>query len=57
VFKKKNLPAARCRKCGAKMYPKSLLRPHLSRHRRKERWFTNEVNKLQNTFSRLRDIA
>lgn len=49
--------AVQCEHCGAKMYPKSLLRPHLSRHERKELWFTTEVSKLQNTLSRMRDIA
>ncbi len=57
VYKKKSLSAAKCRKCGAKMYPKSLLRPHLSRHERRELWFTTEVSKLQTTLARMRDIA
>lgn len=57
IYKKQSLSAAKCRKCGAKMYPKSLLRPHLSRHQREELWFTTEVTKLQNTLSRMRDIA
>ncbi len=56
-FKRKNLPAAKCRKCGAKMYPKSLLKPHLNRHQRKELWLMAEVIKLQNIFSRMRRIA
>ena len=57
VYKNKTFSAAECRKCGAKMYPRSLLRPHLHRHRRKELWFTAELSKLQNTFSRMREIA
>ena len=44
-------------KCGAKMYPTSLLKPHLTRHRRRQRWFNAEMRKLQYTFSHMRDIA
>jgi uncharacterized OB-fold protein len=51
------LRAAKCEKCGAKMYPQSLLEPHLSRHRRRQRWFNAEIRKLQYTFSHMRDIA
>jgi hypothetical protein len=39
------------------MYPKSLLKPHLNRHQRRELWLTTEVSKLRNTFARMRDIA
>ena len=49
--------AARCEKCGAKLYPQSLLEPHLTRHRRRKRWFNAELRKLQYTFSHMRDIA
>ena len=56
-LEEKNLRAARCDKCGAKMYPQSLLEPHLSRHRRRQRWFNAEIRKLQSTFSHMRDIA
>jgi len=52
-----SLRAVKCDKCGAKMYPKSLLEPHLTRHRRRHRWFKNELKKLQFVFSRMRDIA
>ena len=51
------LRAAKCEKCGAKMYPQSLLEPHLSRHRRRQRWFNAEIRKLQYTFSHMPDIA
>jgi hypothetical protein len=51
------LRAARCEKCGAKIYPRSLLDGHLTRHRIRQRWFTAELRKLQFTFSRMRDIA
>ena len=52
-----DLQAAKCEKCGAKIYPTSLLEPHLSRHRRRKRWFNTELRKLQYTFSHMRDIA
>jgi len=51
------LRAAKCEKCGAKIYPQSLLEPHLSRHRLRQRWFNAEIRKLQFTFSHMRDIA
>jgi uncharacterized OB-fold protein len=57
LIDKRNLRAARCEKCGAKMFPRSLLEPHLTRHRRRQRWFNVELRKLQDTFSRMRDIA
>jgi hypothetical protein len=51
------LRAAKCEKCGAKMYPLSMLESHLSRHRRRQRWFNAEVRKLRYTFAHMRDIA
>ncbi len=57
IYKAKRFSAAKCRKCGAKMYPKSLLKPHLNRHQRKQHWYTTELLKLRDTFSRMRDIA
>jgi len=51
------LRAAKCGKCGAKMYPQSMLESHLSRHRRRQRWFNAEIRKLRYTFSHMRDIA
>jgi uncharacterized OB-fold protein len=56
-IEKRDLRAVRCEKCGAKMYPTSLLKPHLTRHRRRQRWFNAEMRKLQYTFSHMRDIA
>jgi len=53
----RDLRAAKCEKCGAKMYPKTLLEPHLTRHRRRQRWFNAELRKLQYTFSHMRYIA
>ena len=52
-----HLEAVKCEKCGAKMYPQSLLKPHLTRHRRRQRWFNTEIRKLQYTFTHMRDIA
>ena len=56
-FERKEFRAVKCEKCGAKMFPQSLLQPHLFNHRRHERWLTGELRKLQDTFSRMRDIA
>jgi len=56
-IRKRMFRAAKCEKCGAKMYPKSLLEPHLNRHRRSQRWFNAELSKLQYTFTHMRDIA
>jgi uncharacterized OB-fold protein len=56
-IEKRKLRAVRCEKCGAKMYPTSLLKPHLTRHRRRQRWFNAELRKLQYIFSHMRDIA
>ena len=53
----KTLPAAKCEKCGAKIYPSSLLQPHLTRHQRRQRWFIRELRKLQYTMAHMRDIA
>ena len=53
VYRKKSFSAATCNSCGAKMYPKSLLKPHLNRHQRTQRWFMAELSKLRATFSRI----
>jgi hypothetical protein len=49
--------AVKWEKCGAKMYPKSLLEPHLTRHRSRQRWLNSEIKKLRHTFTHMRDIA
>lgn len=54
---RRNLRAAQCRQCGTKIYPASLLRRHVLRHRVRQRWFSAELKKLQSTFSRMRVIA
>ena len=56
-IEKRNLRGAECEKCGAKMFPESLLKPHLTRHRRRKRWFNTELRKLQYTFTHMRDFA
>jgi len=57
LIEDKALPAAKCEECGAKMYPRSLLQPHLTRHQRRQRWFMKELRKLQYTMARMRDMA
>ncbi|HXV84271.1 MAG TPA: hypothetical protein VEG60_30850 [Candidatus Binatia bacterium] len=57
LIENKSLPAVKCEKCGAKMYPSSLLQPHLTRHQRRQRWFMKELRKLQYTMAHMRDIA
>jgi hypothetical protein len=53
----KILPAVKCETCGAKIYPRSLLQPHLTRHQQKQRWFMKELRELQYTMARMRDSA
>jgi hypothetical protein len=56
-FENKSFQAVKCEKCGAKMYPQSLLKPHLTRHQQRQRWFMTELRKLQYTMAHMRDIA
>jgi hypothetical protein len=56
-LERQNFRAVECTKCGAKIYPKALLEPHLTRHRRRQRWVNAELRKLQYTFAHMRDIA
>ena len=56
-FEEKKFRAVLCDTCGAKMFPESLLQRHLEIHRLHQRWISGELRKLQNTFSRMRDIA
>ena len=53
----KSFRAVKCEMCGAKMYPETLLKPHLIRHRRKQRWFMTELRKLQYIMAHMRDTA
>jgi hypothetical protein len=57
LIENQSLPAAKCEECGAKIYPRSLLQPHLTRHQRRQRWFIKELRKLQYTIARMRDSA
>jgi uncharacterized OB-fold protein len=50
----KKLHAAKCAECGAKMYPSSLLKPHLARHRLQQESLLTELRKLQNSIERMR---
>ena len=56
-IRNKSFRAVTCEKCGAKIYPKSLLKPHLARHQRGQRWFRTELRKLQHIMAHMRDIA
>ncbi len=56
-FERETFRAIQCNICGAKMFPESLLQAHLSNHRQHQRWLNGELRKLQDTFSRMRDIA
>ena len=53
----KILPAAKCETCGAKIYPRSLIQPHLTRQQHKQRWFMKELRELQYTMAHMRDSA
>ena len=57
VIENKTLRAVKCEKCGAKMFPVTLLKPHLTQHRRRQRWINSELRKLQHTFTHMRDFA
>ena len=57
TIENRTLRAVKCEKCGAKMYPMSLLKPHLYRHQRRHRWFVTELRKLQYTMAHMRDMA
>lgn len=50
----KKLHAAKCVKCGAKIYPGSLLKPHLIRHRLNHESLVTELRELQDTIERMR---
>jgi hypothetical protein len=50
----KKLDAAKCVECGAKIYPSSLLKPHLARHRLKHESLVTELRKLQVTIERMK---
>jgi len=49
----KKLHAAKCVECGAKIYPSSLLKPHLARHRLKHESLVTELRELQVTIERM----
>jgi len=49
--------AVKCGKCGAKMFPKSMLKPHLTRHRRREYRLNIELSKLRRIMNHMREFA
>ena len=57
VVENQALPATTCEECGAKIYPHSLLQPHMTRHQRRQRWYVKELRKLQHTMAHMRDLA
>lgn len=50
----KKLHAAECVECGAKIYPSTLLKPHLARHRLKHESLVTELRELQVTIERMK---
>ena len=56
-FDQNDFRAAKCEKCGTKIYPASLLEAHVLRHEQRDRWFSEELRKLKHTFSHMRDLA
>lgn len=50
----KKLHAAKCAECGAKIYPSSLLKQHLARHRLKHKSLTTELKELQHAIERIK---
>ena len=57
IIENQALPAATCEECGAKIYPRSHLQPHMTRHQRRQRWFVKEIKQLQYTMAHMRDLA
>ena len=56
-FDRNDFRAAKCEKCGTKIYPAALLDAHVMRHEQRDRWFNDELRKLRHTFSHMRDLA
>lgn len=52
----KTLKAVVCERCGAKIYPATLLKPHQHRHRLLQRWFNAEIKRLQQTIKHMRTL-
>ena len=49
--------AVKCAKCGTKIYPAALLDVHVVRHKKRDRWFNDDLRKLQHTFWHMREPA
>ena len=56
-FDQNDFRAAKCAKCGTKIYPASLLDAHVVHHKKRDRRFNDELRKLQHTFWHMRDLA
>jgi hypothetical protein len=41
------IPAAQCPRCGAKVFPESLLEGHLLEHDKTDRWFSSAQKSLR----------
>jgi uncharacterized OB-fold protein len=54
TIENKNFAAAKCEKCGAIMYPASLLKEHVKRHRLQRLDYTRELRKLQQLMAHMR---
>lgn len=52
-FGNKKFEAVQCEKCGAKMYPRSLLSTHISHHEREERWYQKELRDIRHATENL----
>jgi hypothetical protein len=52
----KTFKAVVCARCGAKIYPAKLLKPHQHRHRLLQRWFDAEIKSLQNIIKHMRTL-
>ena len=50
----KTLHEAECVECGAKIYPSSLLKPHLARHRLKHESLVTELRDLHVAIERMK---
>jgi hypothetical protein len=57
LFDQNDFRAVKCAKCGTKIYPAALLDAHVVRHKKRDRWFNDDLRKLQHTFWHMRDPA
>lgn len=50
----RKINAMQCHKCGAKIYPQSLFKAHLERHKDQRRWLATELKTLRHRMTRMR---